>query len=97
MTSEQFNKSVRKTVTENLKDVRACAENQTPKPQGKMIVSWSIDTGGKVTKVSEVKNETKQPALYTCVSEKIKSWKFPEPRKNIIATVQYPFVFNMND
>ena len=90
--------AIRSAVKGNLKDVKACYESslkQKPENEGKIVVDWVVSDTGEVTKavINEAKTTLNDTTVHLCITDKIKTWKFPAAPKGQLVTVSYPFVF----
>lgn len=87
---------IRRTVRENLKDVKACYEDELEKNQklqGKAVMGWTITDTGMAKDVKVVQSLKKE--VDECLTQKITTWKFPAAPKGKTAVIEaYPFVFN---
>jgi hypothetical protein len=90
---------IRLKIRENVREFEHCYNlglKEDKNLYGKIEVQWHIVDGGKVEKAiiktSTIKNKTMETCMLT-VLEKI---TFPEPPKDQIAEVIYPFVFSSN-
>jgi pSer/pThr/pTyr-binding forkhead associated (FHA) protein len=83
-------------VQKHLKEIQYCYERNlllNPNLSGKVIMEWTISTSGTVSVVKTATNTMQSPAVAICISAKIKTWKFPEPKGGVVV-VTYPFIFN---
>lgn len=92
----------RRTIKENLKEISACYKetlNKDPKAAGKIVLTWSIDDKGTVTKSSINENSTtlKDSGLQSCILTKLNSWKFPAAPHGEVVEINYPFSFSPGD
>jgi hypothetical protein len=81
----------------NINDVKKCYEivlGHNSRVKGKAVTYFVIGKSGSVQKVCfDRESEMITASLYHCISEDIKGWIFPKPRKEELVTVIYPFVF----
>ena len=87
---------IRKVVHDHRAQIRTCYETQlTAKPSlsGKIISAWTIDQSGAVTEAHTQESTMHDRAVETCVSSKIKTWRFPIPKGGGEVFVTYPFIF----
>ncbi|HOX45699.1 MAG TPA: AgmX/PglI C-terminal domain-containing protein [Myxococcota bacterium] len=83
-------------VKKHLAEIQYCYEKNlllNPNLSGKVIMEWTIALNGSVSLVKTGQNTMNTPAVAMCISAKIKSWKFPEPKGGTVE-VTYPFMFN---
>ena len=79
------------------RETRACYERalkRNSKLNGKLILSWTLDSSGKASAI--VVKKPLEDKLDTCIIESMKSWKFPQTSVNKTAVVSYPFFFSTN-
>lgn len=88
---------IRLTIRSHIKEVRDCYEarlKQKPNLEGKAVLEWTIESGGKVTSVKTT--QSIDPEVDKCLEKQVASWKFPEPPKGDVGKVIYPFYFSSN-
>ncbi|HEY3357782.1 MAG TPA: AgmX/PglI C-terminal domain-containing protein [Polyangia bacterium] len=85
---------ISKTIRGNLSAVKVCylREQRTGSRSGKAIVTFDINTDGKVGQVAVNAPSFKGTNLPTCVGDQVKKLAFPKFQKGP-QTVSYPFVF----
>lgn len=87
---------IKRVINENKNQIRYCYEfelQRTPDLEGRVLMSWIIDGNGYVSK-AEVRESTLNNAnVERCLSERIRTWRFPAPAGGGIVEVNYPFVF----
>jgi hypothetical protein len=87
---------IRKVVHDHRAQIRTCYEMQlTSRPNlaGKLVAAWTIDTQGNVIEAHTQESALHDRTVETCVSAKIKSWRFPLPKGGGEVFVTYPFIF----
>jgi outer membrane biosynthesis protein TonB len=88
--------AVAKVVNAHLQEVRACYERallREPALAGKVVLEWTISTGGQVSTAKTKTSTLKSSAVEACILQSLKLWQFP-PAKGGIVIVSYPFLFN---
>jgi len=83
-------------VEEHLIEIRYCYEKaliQDKELQGTMLSLWSIDPMGAISSLNLASDDMGSNDLVACMSEKMKAWKFPEPKRAEEVHVKYPFRF----
>ena len=88
--------AIRRVIRDHLREIRTCYERElqrSPDLVGKLVLEWDIEEGGHVKSVRVVSNGL-LPSVGTCVASHLKGWKFPDPPKEQIGRVVYPFVFS---
>ena len=90
---------VEAVITENISQIRFCYNRglrSRPNLQGKVTSNFTIGSAGEV-KVARIKDSSLGEAeVENCISEKIASWKFPQPRGGGEVVVSYPFLLKAN-
>lgn len=90
--------AIRRVIMANLRIIRACYEkqlNRHPDLYGKLILSWDIGEQGRVVATRVKSNELGNREVADCITEKLKTWRFPEPPANQVVVVEaYPFFFS---
>ena len=84
-------------IRKNLNQIRHCYEQflqRSPGKAGKVSVKFIISKGGRTSSVGIRKSNISDRAFRSCITARIKTWKFPRPRGGSNVTVNYPFVFN---
>jgi outer membrane biosynthesis protein TonB len=78
------------------KEIKYCYEqelNKDPSLSGKVAAFFIIDGSGNVSEASVSETSLNSPSAERCMMQKIKRWKFPEPKGGGVVTVTYPWVF----
>jgi hypothetical protein len=78
-------------IKSSIPDVKNCFKEGMN--YGRIIFFWIINENGRVKKVKVESNTSGELGLERCVSEVIKSYHFPSPRKYKEVSVAYPFLF----
>ncbi len=84
-------------IRKNLNQIRHCYEQylqRAPGKSGKVAVKFSINRSGRTSSVSVRRSNISDRSFRSCITSRIKTWKFPRPRNASNVTVNYPFVFN---
>ena len=84
-------------IRKNLNQIRYCYEQylqRSPGRSGKVAVKFLIKQSGRTSSVSIRKSNISDHSFRSCITGRIKTWKFPRPRGGSNVTVNYPFVFN---
>lgn len=80
----------------HLDQIKHCYERllqRSPRSQGKIATTFVIGKNGRVTSSKIKSSEISDKVMQGCVTDKIRRWKFPQPRGGESVTVTYPFVF----
>jgi hypothetical protein len=86
---------IRDVIRKHLPEIQQCYitdMKENGKAEGRMILEWDIEDGGKVTRVETVKTPSQH--LATCATSHLRTWKFPAPKGQCIANVRFPFYFS---
>jgi TonB family protein len=89
-------KLVTAEVKKRLRAIQICYEQQlrrNPSLQGKVVVQFTIEESGTVSKASATQNTTNDPAVAACVVETVKRFRFNPGPDGGSVTYSYPFVF----
>jgi len=87
---------VRAVINRNLGQIRQCYERllqHSPDVSGEIITHFVIGTAGRVTRARIKESSFRNAAIKSCVSKRVKRWKFPKPRGKQPVEVNYPFTF----
>jgi hypothetical protein len=100
--SKEFRNGIKLTVIKNRYEIKNCYDrelNQSPNVQGKMIVKFTIVNDGKVRvpggKV--LRSELNNSNIENCVISELKKMNFPDPGKDNLVEIVYPFLFSRSD
>ena len=78
--------------------IRRCYDDlvkRKPGAGGEAAVSLQVGADGRVRRVTFRRYTLGDSKAKTCLSDQVKSWRFPKPRSGSTVTVSYPpFVFN---
>lgn len=91
---------IAQVIQNNINQIRHCYEQgllRTKTLAGKVIVSFTINSGGGVAKAGVKTSSLGAPNVETCLTGQILSWKFPNPKLGRLVDVTYPFVFKSLD
>jgi TonB family protein len=88
---------IQRVVREHRRELTACYEGElqrNPALEGTVSVEWVIAPDGSVA-ASQVDTSTlNSDAVESCITRRIRNWRFPEPRGGGTVRVTYPFVFS---
>jgi outer membrane biosynthesis protein TonB len=95
--------AVRQVVRAHLSEVVGCYAGEArrtgvadagARPAGKLKIRWAINAEGKVASVEVLEPLPGASEAFTgCMTDAIRSWRFPPPTAGERAIVTYPFVF----
>lgn len=89
--------AIRRVIREHIREIRNCYERElqrSPDLYGKLVLEWDIEEAGRVSRVAVKSNELGNKSVAQCIMSHLKTWKFPDPPKDQIGRVVYPFVFS---
>jgi hypothetical protein len=89
--------AIRRVIREHIREIRNCYERElqrSPDLYGKVVLEWDIEDGGRVSRCVVKSNALNNDTVANCISNRLKTWKFPDPPKDQIGRVSYPFVFS---
>ncbi len=90
-------KSVRATIRRRMSALQHCYEKAlrtSPSLRGKMTITITISTVGRVTKVYVEEDSLGSAAVKTCTKAKIKGWRFPSEGAEEPAEATFSVVFS---
>ena len=90
---------IRRVVRANSNQVRFCYEKElkkNPKLAGTVKVKFAIASNGSVASAAVTSSTLNNSAVESCLTGRIRRWKFPEPKGGGIVLVNYPFSFKAN-
>jgi hypothetical protein len=96
-TGSMDREAIRRVIREHLREIRNCYERElqrTPDLYGKVVITWDIVEGGRVSQAGVSRNEIGSSAVGECIASRLKTWRFPDPPKDQVGRVSYPFVFS---
>jgi hypothetical protein len=89
--------AIRRIIQANKNAIRSCydrALQRHPDLYGKLVLEWDIEERGRVGHTGVKSNTLGDAGVATCILQRIKSLKFPEPPPDTTARVVFPFVFS---
>ncbi|HMN67422.1 MAG TPA: AgmX/PglI C-terminal domain-containing protein [Bdellovibrionales bacterium] len=89
--------AIRRVIREHIREIRNCYERElqrSPDLYGKVVLEWDIEEEGRVSRVVTKSNALGNDNVANCIMSRLKTWKFPDPPKDQIGRVSYPFVFS---
>jgi Ca-activated chloride channel family protein len=87
---------IRRVIRRRQRGLRYCYEKgltRNPNLGGKLEVTWTIDSKGRVTAVELGESMLKDAKVEGCIVRQIKRWRFPAPKGGGAVKVRYPFIF----
>jgi len=82
-------------IQRHLGQIRFCYEqglNIKSNLNGRVAIRFFINAGGHVNTANIANTSLHSSDVEGCIVDRLKSWKFPEPRGGVIVKVTYPFV-----
>lgn len=82
-------------IERHLGEIRYCYEQglqQSPKLSGRVSMKFFIGAEGYVTSANITNSSLRSNQVEGCITNRLKSWKFPNPRGGVVVKVNYPFV-----
>jgi len=89
--------AIRRVIREHLREIRSCYERElqaSPDLHGKVVLEWDIGEGGQVLNAHVGNDSSGNPKIGQCLVSRLKTWRFPDPPKDQIGRVVYPFIFS---
>jgi hypothetical protein len=89
--------AIRRVIREHIREIRNCYEKElqrSPDLYGKIVLEWDIEEEGRVSRCVVKSNALGNDAVANCIVNRLKQWKFPDPPKDQIGRVVFPFVFS---
>ncbi len=89
--------AIRRVIREHIREIRNCYEKElqrSPDLYGKIVLEWDIEEEGRVSRCVVKSNALGNDAVANCIVNRLKTWKFPDPPKDQIGRVIFPFVFS---
>lgn len=89
--------AIRRVIREHIREIRSCYERElqrSPDLYGKIVLQWDIEEGGRVGRAVTKSNALGNDAVASCILARLRTWKFPDPPKDQIGRVDFPFVFS---
>ncbi len=87
---------VGKVIHGHLDEVRYCHETALlykPNLEGRVLVEFSINSGGRVVGARVQSENVGEKTLPGCIVGKLSRWQFPKPKGGVTVKVSYPFNF----
>lgn len=87
-----------KVVRRHQNEIRFCYEsqlNQEPSLAGKVTVEWTIGGSGAVASAQIAESGLQNDTVENCILQRVKRWRFPEPKGGEEVAVTFPWVFQV--
>ncbi|HEX4925633.1 MAG TPA: AgmX/PglI C-terminal domain-containing protein, partial [Bdellovibrionales bacterium] len=86
---------ISEVIQRHLGEVRFCYEQglqSQPELSGRVAVRFMINAAGQVSTAGVQRSSLRSDSVESCIIQRLKSWKFPEPRGGVNVKVTYPFL-----
>jgi hypothetical protein len=96
---EADREGVREVVAKHMNQAEECylgAIEKRPGAEGKVLLQWDIGADGRAENVKIVEINPKLVDISDCLTQRLRSWKFPIPNGHEIVTIRYPLFFSEN-
>lgn len=87
---------IARVIQQHQTEILYCYESalsSDPKLEGKVAVSFTIDPAGTVAVAGVADSTIGNPAVEACILERLRRWRFPEPRGGGEVVVNFPWLF----
>jgi TonB family protein len=89
---------IMKVVKRHQNEIKYCYEQEAQKNSalaGKVAVAWTIDPAGGVAEANVSESSISNANVESCIVQRIRRWKFPEPTGGGVVNVTFPWVFSV--
>ncbi len=86
---------IRRVIRSHRDQIKYCYSKELtrhPNLTGKVSVKFTISPKGYVTQATISQTSLNNSSVERCMAQKIRTWKFPEPKGGGIVIVNYPFI-----
>jgi TonB family protein len=87
---------IMKVIKRHQNEIKFCYEQElqkNPALGGKVAVAWTIDPSGAVSEAAVSESSISNANVESCIVQRIRRWKFPEPDGGGIVNVTFPWIF----
>lgn len=87
---------IMKVIKRHQNEIKFCYEQElqkNPTLGGKVAVAWTIDPSGAVSEANVSESSIGNANVESCIVQRIRRWKFPEPAGGGIVNVTFPWIF----
>lgn len=87
---------IRRVVRRHERELRDCYDRylpQNPTMAGRVEVSFMIDSAGAVSNATVASSTLGMPGAESCMTTRLRRWRFPEPDDGGVVNVSFPFDF----
>ncbi|MBL8933331.1 MAG: energy transducer TonB [Archangium sp.] len=78
-------------------EIKFCYEKelqQNAKLAGKIAITWTIDASGAISDAQVAESGVDNTNVEACMLERIRRWRFPEPKGGGVVVITFPWVFH---
>lgn len=87
---------IMKVIKRHQNEIKFCYEQELQKNAalgGKVAVAWTIDPTGGVSEANVSESSIGNANVESCIVQRIRRWKFPEPQGGGVVNVTFPWIF----
>lgn len=87
---------IMKVIKRHQNEIKFCYEQElqkNPALGGKVAVAWTIDPTGGVSEANVSESSIGNANVESCIVQRIRRWKFPEPSGGGVVNVTFPWIF----
>lgn len=87
---------IMKVIKRHQNEIKFCYEQElqkNPALAGKVAVAWTIDPAGGVSEANVSESSVGNANVESCIVQRIRRWKFPEPQGGGVVNVTFPWIF----
>ncbi len=87
---------IMKVIKRHQNEIKFCYEQElqkNPSLGGKVAVAWTIDPAGGVSEANVSESSIGNANVESCIVQRIRRWKFPEPAGGGVVNVTFPWIF----
>lgn len=87
---------IMKVIKRHQNEIKFCYEQElqkNPALGGKVAVAWTIDPTGGVSEANVSESSIGNANVESCIVQRIRRWKFPEPAGGGVVNVTFPWIF----
>ena len=87
---------IMKVIKRHQNEIKFCYEQElqkNPALGGKVAVAWTIDPAGGVSEANVSESSIGNANVESCIVQRIRRWKFPEPAGGGVVNVTFPWIF----
>jgi TonB family protein len=87
---------IMKVIKRHQNEIKFCYDQELQKNDklaGKVAVAWTIDPSGGVSDANVSESSMDNANVESCIVQRIRRWKFPEPEGGGVVNVTFPWIF----